>query len=78
MAHVRQSRPDYSIQEEKKGRRETPESVDGIELGNRGRANMARIRQSGPDYGRGAARAEDAQGTPNQSHLSPSILVYED
>ena len=29
-------------------------------------------------YGRGAARAEDAQGTPTQSHVSPSILVYED
>ena len=29
-------------------------------------------------HGRGAARAEDAQGTPTQSHMSPSILVYED
>jgi len=28
--------------------------------------------------GRGAARADDAQGTPTQSHISPSILVYED
>ena len=28
--------------------------------------------------GRGAARAEDAEGTPTQSHISPSILVYED
>ena len=28
--------------------------------------------------GRGAARAEDAQGTPTQSHISPSKLVYED
>ena len=28
--------------------------------------------------GRGTARAEDAQGTPTQSHVSPSILVYED
>ena len=28
--------------------------------------------------GRGAARAEDAQGTPTQSHISPSLLVYED
>ena len=28
--------------------------------------------------GRGAARADDAQGTPTQSHRSPSILVYED
>ena len=26
--------------------------------------------------GRGTARAEDAQGTP--THISPSILVYED
>ena len=26
----------------------------------------------------GAARAEDAQGTPTQSHIPPSILVYED
>ena len=26
--------------------------------------------------GRGAARAEDAQGTPTQSHISPRILVY--
>ena len=25
--------------------------------------------------GRGAARAEDAQGTPTQSHISPSILI---
>ena len=23
-------------------------------------------------------RADDAQGTPTQSHISPSILVYED
>jgi len=28
--------------------------------------------------GRGAARAEDAQGTPTQSHISTSILVYQD
>ena len=28
--------------------------------------------------GRGAARAEDAQGTPTQSDISPSILIYED
>ena len=28
--------------------------------------------------GRGAARAEDAQGTPTQSHKSPSILAYEE
>ena len=32
----------------------------------------------GSTDGRGAARAEDAQGTPTQSHISPSILVYED
>ena len=28
--------------------------------------------------GWGAARAEDAQGTPTQGHVSPSILVYEE
>ena len=28
--------------------------------------------------GRGAARAEDAQGTTTQSHISSSILVYEE
>ena len=27
---------------------------------------------------RGTATVEDAQGTPIQSHISPSILVYED
>ena len=27
---------------------------------------------------RGAARAEDAQGTPTQIHISASLLVYED
>ena len=33
-----------------------------------------------PPYfsGRGTTRAEDAQGTPTQSHISPSTLVYED
>ena len=30
------------------------------------------------DSGRGAAKAEDTQGTPTQSHISPSILVYEE
>ena len=28
--------------------------------------------------GRGTARAEDAQGTPSQRHISPSILVYDE
>ena len=27
---------------------------------------------------RGTTRAEDAQETPTQSHISPSILAYED
>jgi len=46
---------------------------------------MAHVSQSRPDSGlgfqasgRGTARAEDAPGTPTQSHISPSILVYED
>ena len=28
------------------------------------------------DFGRGAARAEDAQVTPTQSHISPSTLKF--
>jgi len=28
--------------------------------------------------GRGTTRAEDVQGTPTQSHILSSILVYED
>jgi len=32
----------------------------------------------GYDAGRGVTTAEGAQGTPTQSHISPSILVYED
>ena len=27
---------------------------------------------------KGTTRAEDAQGTPTQSHISPRILVYEE
>jgi len=30
------------------------------------------------ETGRGTTRAEDAQGTPTQSHISPSVLVYEE
>ena len=29
------------------------------------------------DSGRGTTRANDAQGTPTQSHMSPSRLVYQ-
>jgi len=44
---------------------------------------MCRIRStavidSGLVAGRGIARAEDAQGTPTQSHIPPNILVHED
>ena len=28
--------------------------------------------------GRGTTRAEDVQATPTQSHISPSVLVYEE
>ena len=31
-----------------------------------------------PGFGRGAAEAEDAQGTPAQSHMSPGTIVYEE
>ena len=42
------------------------------------KASQARRRHTAVDrlrVGRGAARAEDAQGTPTQSHISPSILT---
>ena len=38
----------------------------------------ARHTPSSSHVGRGTTRAEDAQGTPTQSHILPSILVYED
>ena len=40
--------------------------------------NFWRVIDSGLVSGRGTTRAEDAQGTPTQSHISPSILVYEE
>ena len=40
--------------------------------------NGVNIIQRRRKTGRGTARAEDAQGTPTQSHISPSIQVYED
>ena len=39
---------------------------------------MAMIDSGLVGSGRGTARAEDAQGIPTQSHVSPSILVYKD
>jgi hypothetical protein len=40
-------------------------------------ANSYGVMHRHPTSGRGAARAEDAQGTPTQSNTSPSVLVYE-
>jgi hypothetical protein len=40
--------------------------------------NVERLSGDRLRFGRGAAREEDAQGTPTQSHISPSMLVYED
>ena len=34
--------------------------------------------KTGKKAGKGTLRAEDTPGTPTQSHISPSILVYED
>jgi len=35
---------------------------------------LVRILSGESPYGRGSARAEDVQGTPTQSHISPSML----
>ena len=40
--------------------------------------DVKRVIQIAATSWRGAARAEDAQGTPTQSHISPSIPDYED
>ena len=54
------------------GLRRPPPTVGDSRLTRRGTTHA-------PDLSRrGAARAEDAQDTPTQSHVSPSTLVYED
>ena len=58
------------------------ESIKAEEVPSRWRTQSRRTRTLrlrpkdllGPVTGRGSARAEDAQGTPTQSHISPSIL----
>ena len=52
-----------------------PGSCPGLRPKHAPRTPVDRLRVG---CGRGAARAEDAQGTPTQSHVPPSILVYED
>ena len=52
--------------------------------GRQGQVRHRLLRQEGVHHihrdlsGRGTTRAEDAQGTPTQSHISPSVLVYAD
>jgi len=47
--------------------------------GGRGDVGTARgLIQEHVFFFEGTTRAEDAQGTPTQSHITPSILVYED
>ena len=52
----------WGLKPEQSGKRRSPQRVQGL----------------GRDSGRGTTRAEDAQGKPTQSHISPSILVDED
>jgi hypothetical protein len=42
-----------------------------------GRARLSRAWYPSTPSGRGTTRAQDAQGTPTQSQISPSVLVYE-
>ena len=44
----------------------------------RGGPELFGIKREPSLEGRATARAEDAQGTPTQSHISPRILVYEE
>jgi len=57
--------------------RTCPIQTVGLARTNLGRAAGRELLTSGDRLrvgGRGAARAEDAQGTPTQSHTSPSII----
>ena len=67
MARIRQSRPDSGLGFQVK-------VLDRLRVGltRRGTTHSREI------SGRGAARAEDSQGAPAQSHVSPSIQAYED
>ena len=54
--------------------------VQGARFGRGGASRPGRLRSPEPrnliTSGRGTTRAEDAQGTPTQSHISASILEY--
>ena len=52
------------------------ECVDHV-LDRRENASNPKQNTIDPDYPKGVARAEGVQGTPIQSHISPTILVYE-
>ena len=54
-------------------RRSEPDSGPGFRVVDSGVAGSKDF-----SLGWGTARAEDAPGTPTQSHISPRILVYED
>jgi hypothetical protein len=52
-----------------------------VKLGQSGQLRVECSTQGSPlvtPCGRGTVRAEDAQRTPTQSHILPSVLVYED
>jgi len=56
---------------------EQPKTFYGLLSESQGQ-NLALIVVDRLRSGRGTTRAEDAQGTPTQSHISPSLLVYEE
>ena len=56
-------------------------STQGLRVIKKKKKKGATRRHDGSLYdhsGRGTTTADDAQGTPTQSHISPSILIYED
>jgi len=76
-----------------KNKNKNKKKLQGVRVaGHRAREGRERIGTNKPDkarfrpwldhfryerLGRGAVRAENAQGTPTPSHISPSILVHE-
>ena len=54
------------------------EMESGVDWDDRLRVGIGHLRVDRGGLWEGTTRAEDAQGTPTQSRISPSILVYED
>ena len=68
---LREPPPGCEVESDFQPNPETNISVENLAKTHQHRRSLSAL----PDFRRGTARAEE--GTPTQSHISPSILVYE-